>query len=95
MPQLRRTLARAREVERFNRLHPTDEPRTSHVQQCLAGDTPVIAATDYIRAWPQLIAGHLRGPFTALGTDGFGRSDTRAALAPSSRSTATTWCWPR
>jgi pyruvate dehydrogenase E1 component len=70
----------AREVERFNRLHPGEPPRRSHVQQCLAGDTPVIAATDYIRAWPQLIAGHLRAPFTALGTDGFGRSDTRAAL---------------
>jgi pyruvate dehydrogenase E1 component len=70
----------AREVERFNRLHPAAPARLSHVQQCLAGEAPVIAATDYIRAWPQLIAGHLRAPFTALGTDGFGRSDTRAAL---------------
>jgi pyruvate dehydrogenase E1 component len=40
----------------------------------------VIAATDYVRAWPQLIASYLASPFTALGTDGFGRSDTRAAL---------------
>jgi len=40
----------------------------------------VIAATDYVRAWPQLIASYLSAPFTALGTDGFGRSDTRAAL---------------
>jgi pyruvate dehydrogenase E1 component len=40
----------------------------------------VIAASDYVRAWPQLIASHLRAPFVALGTDGFGRSDTRAAL---------------
>jgi len=70
----------AREVERFNRLHPSEPARTSHLQRCLAGDAPVIAATDYVRAWPQLIASYLRAPFTALGTDGFGRSDTRAAL---------------
>jgi pyruvate dehydrogenase E1 component len=50
------------------------------VQRCLAGDAPVIAATDYVRAWPQLVASHVDAPFTALGTDGFGRSDTRAAL---------------
>ena len=70
----------AREVERFNRLHPTDQARWSHVQRCLAGSAPVIAATDYVRAWPQLIAPYLEAPFTALGTDGFGRSDTRAGL---------------
>jgi pyruvate dehydrogenase E1 component len=70
----------AREVERFNRLHPGEPARTSHLQRCLVGDAPVIAATDYVRAWPQLIASYLNAPFTALGTDGFGRSDTRAAL---------------
>jgi pyruvate dehydrogenase E1 component len=75
----------AHEVERFNRLHPTEPARTSHLLRCLAGDAPVIAATDYVRAWPQLIASYLDAPFTALGitalgTDGFGRSDTRAAL---------------
>jgi len=70
----------AREIERFNRLHPNDEARVSHVQRCLAGATPVVAATDYVRAWPQLIASYVDAPFTALGTDGFGRSDTRSAL---------------
>jgi pyruvate dehydrogenase E1 component len=40
----------------------------------------VIAATDYVRAYPQLIASYLQAPYTVLGTDGFGRSDTRAAL---------------
>ena len=70
----------ARESERFNRLHPSGEARLSHVQRCLAGTAPVIAATDYVRAWPQLIAAYIDAPFTALGTDGFGRSDTRAAL---------------
>jgi pyruvate dehydrogenase E1 component len=39
-----------------------------------------VAATDYVRAYPELIAAHVRAPFLALGTDGFGRSDTRAAL---------------
>ena len=70
----------ARDVERFNRLHPRGEPRVSHVRLCLDGGAPVIAATDYVRAWPQLIASYVDAPFTALGTDGFGRSDTRAAL---------------
>jgi pyruvate dehydrogenase E1 component len=70
----------AREIERLNRLHPMEAARTSHVQQCLQGDAPVIAASDYVRAWPQLIASYVRAPFVALGTDGFGRSDTRAAL---------------
>jgi pyruvate dehydrogenase E1 component len=71
----------AREVQRWNRLHPdAPESRTSHVEHCLGGDVPVIAASDYLRAWPQLIAPYLQTRFTALGTDGFGRSDTRAAL---------------
>lgn len=70
----------AREIERWNRLHPDAAPRSSHVATCLAGDAPVVAASDSVRAWPQLIAPHLRARFTALGTDGFGRSDTRDAL---------------
>ncbi|MFO1313342.1 MAG: alpha-ketoglutarate dehydrogenase [Burkholderiales bacterium] len=70
----------AREVDRWNRLHPEEAPRTSHVASLLGGDVPIVAATDYVRAYPQLVASYLRAPFTALGTDGFGRSDTRAAL---------------
>ncbi|PWJ84670.1 hypothetical protein C7441_105290 [Pseudaminobacter salicylatoxidans] len=46
----------------------------------MPGDVPVIVASDYVRAWPQLIASYVDAPFTALGTDGFGRSDTRTAL---------------
>jgi pyruvate dehydrogenase E1 component len=68
------------ETERWNRLHPLDEQRTSHVKRCLGGHTPVIAATDYVRAWPNLIAPCIDAPYTVLGTDGFGRSDTRSAL---------------
>ncbi|MFN5010014.1 MAG: alpha-ketoglutarate dehydrogenase [Gammaproteobacteria bacterium] len=55
--------------------------RRSYVDECLSGAAPVVAATDYVRAVPQMIASHLPGRrFIALGTDGFGRSDTRAAL---------------
>jgi pyruvate dehydrogenase E1 component len=70
----------AREVERRNRLNPASSQETSHVSRCLPGTSPIIAATDYVRAYPQLIAAYVVAPFTALGTDGFGRSDTRAAL---------------
>ncbi len=68
------------EVERWNRLHPQQPPRVSHLEQCLGGATPIVAASDYVRAYPQLIVSYLRARFTVLGTDGFGRSDTRAAL---------------
>jgi pyruvate dehydrogenase E1 component len=70
----------AREVARWNRLHPTQAPRTSHVARLLAGREPIVAATDYVRAVPQLVADAVDAPFVALGTDGFGRSDTRAVL---------------
>ncbi|HET8876940.1 MAG TPA: alpha-ketoglutarate dehydrogenase [Casimicrobiaceae bacterium] len=70
----------ARDVERWNRLHPTAPAKSGHAAQCLAGSAPIVAATDYVRAWPQLIASYVDAPFVALGTDGFGRSDTRSAL---------------
>jgi len=70
----------AMDAERHNRLHPQAEPRQSWVGRCLAGPAPVVAATDYVRAWPGLIAPYVDAPCTILGTDGFGRSDTRAAL---------------
>jgi pyruvate dehydrogenase E1 component len=70
----------ARAVERHNRYHPTEKPKRSHLDQYLSGNTPVIAATDYVRAYAELIASHVNARYLALGTDGFGRSDTRAAL---------------
>jgi len=70
----------AREVARWNRMHPDQERRSSHVTSCLSGEHPVIAATDYVREYPQLIAPYVDARFVALGTDGFGRSDTRSAL---------------
>ena len=70
----------ARETDRYNRLHPEAAPRVSHVATCLSDTAPIIAATDYVVGYPQLISAYVRQPFVALGTDGFGRSDTRAAL---------------
>jgi pyruvate dehydrogenase E1 component len=70
----------AREVQRWNRLHPGAERKRSFVAQCLGGETPIVAATDYIAAYPNLVASFVDAPFVALGTDGFGRSDTRASL---------------
>jgi len=70
----------AREVERSNRLEPGAIDRVSHVQRMLAGSAPVVAATDYVRAWPQLIAEYVDARYVTLGTDGFGRSDKRTAL---------------
>ncbi|WP_035972671.1 alpha-ketoglutarate dehydrogenase [Bradyrhizobium sp. WSM3983] len=69
----------AREVER-RRMLSGDATGLSHVERLLPGDAPIVAATDYVRAYPQLIASYIEGPFVALGTDGFGRSDTRSAL---------------
>lgn len=69
----------AREVER-QRLFGSQSEGQSHLQRCLPGPVPVVAASDYVRAYAQLIAAHVSAPFTALGTDGFGRSDTRSAL---------------
>ena len=70
----------AREVERRNRLSPLEEPIVSHLCACLPGTAPIIAASDYVRAYPQMIASYVDARFIALGTDGFGRSDTRRAL---------------
>jgi pyruvate dehydrogenase E1 component len=70
----------AREAQRENRLHPEAPRKLSYVAECLNGDSPIVAASDYVAAYAGLIASHLRAPYTALGTDGFGRSDNRAAL---------------
>ncbi|RUM96318.1 alpha-ketoglutarate dehydrogenase [Pseudaminobacter arsenicus] len=70
----------AREVERHNRMNPHAERAISHVASCLPGKAPIVAASDYVRAYSQLIASYVDARFIALGTDGFGRSDTRQAL---------------
>jgi pyruvate dehydrogenase E1 component len=69
-------------VTRWNTLHPTQTPRRSHVEQCLEGTTgPVIAATDYMRLFAEQIRPLVQPRrYVVLGTDGFGRSDTRGEL---------------
>jgi pyruvate dehydrogenase E1 component len=68
-------------VERWNLLHPAQEPRKSYVEQCLAGRKgPVIASTDYMRAFAEQIRPYITARVVCLGTDGFGRSDYRKAL---------------
>ncbi len=71
------------DVERWNRLHPESEPRSAWITQQLQGrDGPAIAATDYVRQYADQVRAYLpKGmAYTVLGTDGFGRSDTRANL---------------
>jgi pyruvate dehydrogenase E1 component len=68
-------------TQRWNRLNPDQEPRAAYIQQQLAGEKGVfIAASDYLRALPASVGQWIPGPLTVLGTDGYGRSDTRAAL---------------
>ncbi|MEZ5456027.1 MAG: pyruvate dehydrogenase (acetyl-transferring), homodimeric type [Lysobacteraceae bacterium] len=70
------------DAERWNRLHPEAKtPRKAYVTECLEGRSgPVIAATDYVRAYADQIRAFVPSHYTVLGTDGFGRSDTRANL---------------
>ena len=70
----------ARETSRYNRLHPLEAAHAGYLAGCLSEPFPIVAATDYVAAYPQLISSYVRQPFVALGTDGFGRSDTRCAL---------------
>jgi pyruvate dehydrogenase E1 component len=70
----------ARDTERWNRLHPKEVRRISYVAQCLAGSAPIVAATDYVCAYADLVASFVDAPYSSLGTDGFGRSDNRAQL---------------
>jgi len=69
-------------AERWSMLHPEDPRRRSYVETCLAGRPgPVVAATDYMRLYADQIRPYLPGKhYVVLGTDGFGRSDTRKKL---------------
>jgi pyruvate dehydrogenase E1 component len=68
-------------VERWNRLHPTDEARTPYVTEALLdAEGPILAVTDFMKVVPDQVSRWVPGSLTALGTDGFGRSDTRANL---------------
>ena len=68
-------------VERWNRLHPSLQPRTPYVTETLgAAQGPIVAVTDFMKAIPDQVARWVSAPFIPLGTDGYGRSDTREAL---------------
>jgi pyruvate dehydrogenase E1 component len=68
-------------VDRLNMLHPEAEPKRTYVETCLGDRTgPFIAASDYMKIVPDQIRQWVPGRYVVLGTDGFGRSDTRAAL---------------
>ena len=69
------------DVERWNRLNPEGEQRKAYVTSLLEGRSgPAIAATDYIRMYPEQVRAFVPMRYTVLGTDGFGRSDTRENL---------------
>jgi len=80
-PGWQRLRQEALECEEWNRMHPTEEPRVPLVNRTFAEvEGPVVAVTDFMRAVPDQISRWVPRPYTILGTDGFGRSDTRPAL---------------
>jgi len=71
----------AQSIDRYNRLHPLEEKKISYVEKMLKGQRgPIIAATDYKRIYAEQITKWVPARYEVLGTDGFGRSDTRAKL---------------
>ena len=69
-------------VARYNRLHPTaKKPKVAYITSCFEGsDAPVIAATDYVKLYTEQLGDYIPAHYVTLGTDGFGRSDTRSSL---------------
>lgn len=81
VPSFNELAREARDVERWNMLHPLEDARTPYVTQCLKDRRgPAVAATDYIRSYADQIRAWVPSPYSVLGTEGFGRSDTRAQL---------------
>ena len=80
-PSFNELAREATETERWNRLHPLEKAKVPFVAQQLKGKRgPVIAATDYIKQYPEQVREWIPSRYATLGTDGFGRSDTRAEL---------------
>jgi pyruvate dehydrogenase E1 component len=80
-PSFNELAREAREVERWNRLNPLEKPKIAYVEQLLTDRRgPAIAATDYVQSYCEQVAPWVPMSYTVLGTDGFGRSDTRAQL---------------
>ena len=71
----------AEEVERWNLMHPAGKNKKSHLEECLSDKSiPVVTVSDYVKMVSEQIGPYVPGPYYALGTDGFGRSDTRENL---------------
>ena len=69
------------ETTRWNGMHPTETPKVPYITQALDGaEGPFVVATDYIRDYPERVRQYIPGSYHVLGTDGFGRSDTREQL---------------
>jgi len=69
------------EISRWNQLHPDQDPKKTYIEKCLEGRSgPIIAASDYIRSHVDQIRPYIKSNFYTLGTDGYGRSDTRKEL---------------
>ncbi|MGI1999660.1 pyruvate dehydrogenase (acetyl-transferring), homodimeric type [Shewanella frigidimarina] len=67
-------------AERWNMLHPTAEPKQAYISQVLSADAPAIVATDYMKIYGEQLRAFVPTDYKVLGTDGFGRSDSRANL---------------
>jgi pyruvate dehydrogenase E1 component len=80
-PSLNELARDGADCERWNRLNPLKKPKTHYVSEVFDGAKgPIIAATDYMKSYAEQIRPYISQPYTVLGTDGFGRSDSRANL---------------
>ncbi len=72
----------AQDIERYNLLHPKEENKTAYITSILGEDREniIVSATDYMKIYSDQLRGYIKGNFKVLGTDGFGRSDSRANL---------------
>ena len=68
------------DVARWNLLHPEEPPRSTYTGALLEGDTPIVVASDYVKSLTEQLRGLVSADYRVLGTDGFGRSDTREEL---------------
>ena len=69
------------EIERKNQLNPNKKEIKTYVEECFEDDSiPIVASTDYMRAYAEQIRPYVKADYTVLGTDGFGRSDSRKKL---------------
>ena len=68
------------DVERWNMLNPTAEQKVPYITEVLGDDAPVVASTDHMKSYAEQVRAYVPGSYKVLGTDGFGRSDSRANL---------------